>query len=84
MNITLEMLEDKKACSEGKEWFNESFPDGHDYQKTIDRAVVDNHPDYAEWLINTFGATDEVLELEEFEEAVKIRDKIRSLEKKKR
>lgn len=63
MKITKELLIEKKACDKKLEWFTNAFPDGGDYQKVIDQAVSDDHTDYAGWLIDTFGATDDVLEI---------------------
>jgi len=64
MKITIESLEEKNACGSGKAWFNSAFPDGGEYQHVIDQAVKDDHPDYAQWLLDHFGATDDVMEID--------------------
>lgn len=58
MHITDEMLAEKNACSAGRAWFCGAFPAGAELQAALDRAVADNHEDYADWLLDNFRATD--------------------------
>ena len=64
MKITLESLEEKESCRDGKAWFNSAFPDGGEYQSVIDQAVKDDRLDYVRWLLDNFGATYDVLEID--------------------
>ena len=66
MFITHEMLREKKPCQSGYKRFCELFPNGSEYQAALDGLIADDHIDWAEWLLNKFGKTDDVLELEEF------------------
>src|SRR5690554_5487506 len=57
MHITDELLKSKNACAHGRKWFNAAFPKGAELQNALDRAVADEHNDYAEWLLDNFGDT---------------------------
>lgn len=65
MKITSRKLEKVFACRNGINLFKQTFPLGGEYQEVIDRCRDLGKYDYAEWLIGTFEATEEVLELEE-------------------
>ena len=65
MQITIEWLKEKHACSDGTNWFSEHFPGGSgDYQAVLDALAQDNKVDYARWLLNAAGHNDSVLEVE--------------------
>lgn len=67
MLITKELLHEKRACSSGVDWFNSHFPSGGEYQLVLDKAAETDQTDYGRWLLNTFGTTEEVLEVESIE-----------------
>ena len=56
MKITLEMLRSKNACVDGLAWVEEHLPDGAEYQDFLDALAAADKPDWAGWLIATFGA----------------------------
>ena len=64
--ITRTQLKDQYgACEDGMAFFDATFPDGKaGYQDMLDKAVAAGHTDYAEWLLNKVGPTEDVLELE--------------------
>ena len=69
-NITVEMLKVKGACASGmrdflKEFPREQYPDGADYQEVLNRCAEHKRPNYAEWLLNEFGATNTTLSVDE-------------------
>ena len=69
-NITVEMLKVKGACASGmrdflREFPREQYPDGADYQEVLNRCAEHERPNYAEWLINEFGATNTTLSVDE-------------------
>ena len=68
-NITAEMLKVKGACASGmrdflKEFPREQYPDGADYQEILNRCAEHERADYAEWLIQEFGATNTTLSVD--------------------
>ena len=69
-NITVEMLKVKGACASGmrdflKEFPREQYPDGADYQEVLNRCAEHKRQNYAEWLLNEFGATKTTLSVYE-------------------
>ena len=69
-NITVEMLKVKGACASGmrdflREFPREQYPDGADYQEVLNRCAEHKRPNYAEWLLNKFGATNTTLSVDE-------------------
>ncbi len=66
MFITHEMLLEKNPCKEGYQRFYELFPNGSEYQEALNGLVADNHTDWALWLLEKFGKTNDVIELENF------------------
>ena len=60
MKITLEMLQSKGACSGGMRWVKEFLPDGAEYQDFLDALAAADKPDWASWLLSSFGPTVEV------------------------
>ena len=68
-NITVEMLKVKGACASGmrdflKEFPREQYPDGADYQEVLNRCAEHERPNYAEWLLNEFGAANTTLSVD--------------------
>ena len=68
-NITVEMLNVKGACASGmrdflKEFPREQYPDGADYQEVLNRCAEHERANYAEWLLNEFGATNATLSVD--------------------
>ena len=68
-NITAEMLKVKGACASGmrdflKEFPREQYPDGAEYQEVLNRCAEHERPDYAEWLLQEFGATNTTLSVD--------------------
>ena len=68
-NITVEMLKVKGACASGmrdflKEFPREQYPDGADYQEVLNRCAEHERANYAEWLLNEFGATNTTLSVD--------------------
>ena len=48
-----------------KEFPREQYPDGADYQEVLNRCAEHKRPNYAEWLLNEFGATNTTLSVDE-------------------
>ena len=67
MKITKELLKEKSPCSDGYEWYLRKFPDGGDYQEILDALCDDDRVDDACWLLNAFGKTSDVLEVDVLE-----------------
>lgn len=65
--ITREMLaEQYGACTEGMELFDRNHPDGKgEYQTLLDEACAADRADFASWLLDKVGPTEDVLELDE-------------------
>lgn len=68
-NITVEMLKVKGACASGmrdflKEFPREQYPDGADYQEVLNRCAEHKRPNYADWLLNEFGAANTTLSVD--------------------
>ena len=68
-NITAEKLKVKGACAAGmrdflKEFPREQYPDGAEYQEVLNRCAEHKRPDYAEWLLQEFGATNTTLSVD--------------------
>ena len=67
--ITREMLKEKGACADGYRQYCEAFPkdtypDGVEYQELLNACAENDRDDFAMWLLNAFGRTDDVLEIE--------------------
>ena len=52
------------ACSEGLEWFEQNFPGGGEYQAVLNKLAEENLVGWAQWLMQRFGHTDELLQVE--------------------
>jgi hypothetical protein len=54
MKITIAMLHEKAACSEGMEWVNANLPEGAEYREFIEKLEASGHAEWADWLIGQF------------------------------
>ena len=64
MQITKELLREKRPCTDGYRDFCEHFPDGVEYQELLDYCCEHDRADYAYWLLDAFGAMDDVRKIE--------------------
>jgi hypothetical protein len=53
MNITVEMLREKNACSGGMSWVK-NLPNGAEYREFIEKLEADGKDEWATWLIGNF------------------------------
>ena len=66
MKITRELLTDWNACTKGYNWFTSHFPTGEgEYQEVLDALAIENQPQYANWLMNSAGFDESILEIDE-------------------
>ena len=65
MLITLDWLNEKGACSAGKRWFEEHFPEGGEYQDVLNALAAENSASWGQWLLQAAGPVDTVLEVNE-------------------
>ena len=68
MKITKELLKEKGACVDGyraflEEYPEKKFPDGVEYQELLD-VCAEKSWEYGVWLLNKFGPTNEIREIE--------------------
>ena len=64
--ITRDHLAQLGACESGMDFFDQTYPEGKaEYQDMLDKAVAGGHTDYATWLLEKVGPTEDVLEGEE-------------------
>ena len=67
MFITLDWLNEKGACSAGKNWFVEKFPEGGEYQEVLNALAeecgADDNVglDWGDWLIKRAGSVNTIL-----------------------
>ena len=67
--ITRDHLAQLGACKSGMDFFDKTYPDGQaEYQDMLDKAVTGGHTDYATWLLDKIGPTEDILEVEEINE----------------
>lgn len=57
MYITLELLEKKRACDQGRNWFSKRFPDGAELIDVINHKYVTDH--FLEWGLATLDTSPE-------------------------
>ena len=63
--ITLDFLKAHDACAEGRREFERVFPDGGEYQQVLDRCADEDRMDFARWLMNVCGPSDDVRTFED-------------------
>jgi len=67
MELTQNFLRGKNPCAMGYRWFVRNNLAGGDYQAAMDTQVAAGRVEDARWLLQNFGATNTVLELEHLE-----------------
>lgn len=67
MELTQTFLRGKNPCAMGYRWFVRNNLSGADYQTAMDTQVAAGRVDDARWLLENFGSTNTVLELEHLE-----------------
>ncbi|KAA9159571.1 hypothetical protein F3K36_29265, partial [Delftia sp. BR1] len=67
MELSQNFLRAKSPCAAGFRWFVRNRHDGNDYQRVLDALVGDGRVEDARWLMNQFGPTDAVLEVDHLE-----------------
>lgn len=67
MELTQNFLRGKNPCAMGYRWFVRNNLSGGDYQAAMDTQVAAGRVDDARWLLENFGSTHAVLELEHLE-----------------
>ena len=58
--ITLRYLREIGACAEGRSAFEKAFPGGGEYQTVLDKCTEEGRMDFASWLLQKVGPTDDV------------------------
>jgi cytoskeletal protein CcmA (bactofilin family) len=64
MDITKDFIKLKQPCSDGYRWYLRHAPPHGTYQQILDALVADGRAKDACWLLDQFGPTDTVLELD--------------------
>lgn len=67
MDFTKKFVRAKNPCAEGFRWYVRHHGDGAAYQEVLDALVEAGRVDDACWLLDHFGGTSAVLELEQLE-----------------
>lgn len=67
MELTQTFLRGKNPCAMGYRWFVRNDLSGKDYQTAMDTQVAAGRVEDARWLLENFGSTNAVLELEHLE-----------------
>lgn len=67
MELTQNFLRGKNPCAMGYRWFVRNNLAGGDYQAAMDTQVAAGRVEDARWLLQNFGATNTVLEVEHLE-----------------
>jgi len=67
MELTQTFLRGKNPCAAGYRWFVRNDLGGKDYQSAMDTQVRAGRVEDARWLLENFGATNSVLELDHLE-----------------
>ena len=67
MELTQTFLRGKNPCAAGYRWFVRNDLSGKDYQSAMDTQVRAGRVEDARWLLENFGATHSVLELDHLE-----------------
>lgn len=63
--ITLDFLKAHDACEDGQSEFERVFPDGGEYQVVLDRCAYENRMNFAQWLMNICGPSDDIRTFED-------------------
>ena len=63
--ITLDFLKTHDACENGQSEFERVFSNGGEYQVVLDRCADENRMDFAQWLMNICGPSDDVRTFED-------------------
>ena len=58
--ITLDYLKEIGACQDVQQEFQRAFPDGAGYQEILDRCAQEGRIDFATWLLDKLGPSDDV------------------------
>jgi hypothetical protein len=64
MDFTRSFVRAKNPCADGFRWFLRHHPDGSDYQGVLDSLVEAGRVDNAAWLLEQFGATHTLVEVD--------------------
>ena len=64
MVLTRSFVRAKRPCTDGFRWFVRQFNDGGHYQELLDQMVAAGRVGDACWLLEQFGPTDEVREVD--------------------
>ncbi|CAM4131812.1 hypothetical protein [Bordetella tumulicola] len=64
MDITKDFIKLKQPCADGFRWYLRHAPPHGTYQQLLDALVADGRSKDAHWLLDQFGPTDAVLELD--------------------
>lgn len=67
MDITKDFIKLKQPCSDGYRWYLRHAPPHSTYQQLLDALVADGRTKDACWLLDQFGPTDAVLQLDHLE-----------------
>ena len=67
MELTQTFLRGKNPCAMGYRWFVRNDLSGKDYQTAMDTQVAAGRVEDARWLLENFGSTNAVLELDHLE-----------------
>ena len=67
MDFTKKFVKAKSPCADGFRWFVRHYKDGGNYQELLDALVADGRVNDACWLLDQFGPTDDVREVDAVE-----------------
>lgn len=67
MDISRQFVRQKNPCTDGFRWFMRHFQEGADYQPLLDALVAAGRVSDACWLMDQFGPTRAVLEVDALE-----------------
>lgn len=67
MEISRQFVRQKNPCTDGFRWFMRHFQEGADYQPLLDALVAAGRVSDACWLMDQFGPTKAVLEVDALE-----------------
>ncbi|MFC3469544.1 hypothetical protein ACFOHT_06710 [Massilia oculi] len=64
MDLNKQFIKTKRPCADGFRWFLKHHQEGADYQPLLDTLVLAGRTGDACWLLEQFGPTDTVLEVD--------------------